>query len=135
MITGIRVVRIAAGNNFRSVQQLSRNQRMSSLSGVILPYEPSGNQTSSILQKYWASAGLQDAKKNATRVIWEENGVTGLVSLGNDFSKKAEDEKRESYKLAVASGLNRLVDADVKEIAVEVGAYPHAAGEVCQCIR
>ena len=102
---------------------------MSSLSGLILPYEPNSKTKASAVQKYWVTAGLEEAKKNATRVIYGENGVIGLVSLGKDFNKKSEKEKTESYKQAVASGLNRLVDVDVKEIAVEVGDYPRAAGE------
>jgi hypothetical protein len=102
---------------------------MSTLSGFILPYEPDNNlERTATVQKYWVQAGLQAAKKNATRVLFEENGVTGLVSLGKEFSRKTENERNESYKQAVASGLNKLLEVSVQDIAVEVGAYPHAAG-------
>jgi hypothetical protein len=102
----------------------------STISGLILPFDPSNSQRAATVQKYWIQAGLEGAKSNATRVIFEENGALGLVSLGKEFSQKTENEKSEVYRKAVATGLKSLVGTDIKDIAVEVGAYPHVAGEL-----
>jgi hypothetical protein len=128
MITGRPLTHALAAASLRQPSRI-RFRSMSS-TGVIIPFDPTNSQKASAVQQHWAKAGLESAKTNATRLIFEDNGVTGLVSLGKEFASKTANEKNESYKQAVASGVNRLVEADIKEVAVDVGAHPHAAGEL-----
>lgn len=82
--------------------------------------------------KLWASARpknkVGEAKLFYNQVQGNPEALTALVSLGDGFDNKAENDKREAVRRAVGNGIRQLRDAGATTVAVDDSVDPHAAG-------
>ena len=94
------------------------------------------DSTSSEGQKLWAVARTGSSTKALdTRVMFSENSITSLVSLGEQsaWSKKTDAAKREAIRKAAGKGVGKVKDlalsADVRMVEVDAGGEvdAHAA--------
>jgi cytosol aminopeptidase len=83
--------------------------------------------------KLWATTPQGDTppKAGTTRTFFNapETKLTTVSSLGDKFSSKSQNAKRELVRKAVGSAVKELKAMDgVKDVAVDASLDPHAAG-------
>ncbi|KAF9449971.1 leucine aminopeptidase [Macrolepiota fuliginosa MF-IS2] len=106
-----------------------------SSSALILPFDPSGAPATVAgvdAQNLWKAtpSGDKPPKVGTTRTFFNtpQDKVTTISSLGDKFSLKKGDEKRELVRKSVGAGVKELKGFDgVKEVSVDASADPHAA--------
>lgn len=102
----------------------------------IVTHNPSAASTKEIDSAF---LGESIKKVGTARVFWGAPTVTAVSTLGENFDKKKENEKREIVRRAVGgavkvikdqlSGLNTKDNVnEVIQVEVEAGSDPHAAG-------
>lgn len=107
-----------------------------SSSALILPFDPSGTSATVAgvnAQNLYIStpSGDKPPKVATTRTFFNtpQGKTTTISSLGDKFSLKKGDEKRELVRKAVGAGVKELKNFDgLKEVSVDASADPHAAG-------
>ncbi|KAJ3562229.1 hypothetical protein NP233_g9708 [Leucocoprinus birnbaumii] len=104
-------------------------------SALVLPFDPnaaSANVAGADAKALWNStpSGDKPPKAGTTRTFFNTpNGKTATISsLGDKFSQKKADEKREIVRKAVGAGVKELKNYDgVKEVSIDASSDPHAA--------
>jgi aminopeptidase len=102
--------------------------------GLILSYDGSGaNAQASDLWQLVPANGGKAPKAGTARVFFGPNGVTAVSSLGEGFTKKKENEKREAVRRAVGGAVKGLKGVVVPpegtaEVKVDTAGDAHAAG-------
>jgi aminopeptidase len=77
-------------------------------------------------------------KVGDTKLFYDtpEGKVTALVSLGDKFSSKQSNERRELVRRAVGGAVKEIRDLDgVNGAEIDASTDPHAAGEYLPCIN
>lgn len=54
--------------------------------------------------------------------------MAAIVSLGDAFDAKPENNKREAVRRAIGNGVKQLRDAGAKDVAIDDSADPQATG-------
>lgn len=96
----------------------------SSTEALVQFVHPSGSQSEA--NKLWATAQtVGSTKANDTRILFKEDGVRNLVSLGDGaaWAKKSPEARREAIRIAAGTGIGKLRDlaksAGIKGIQVD----------------
>ena len=109
---------------------------MSSSPAYIVPYDhQSSNEVAPGVDpaELWATTPAPDkpAKVGTVRTFYNTPPakVTSVTSLGEKFSSKKDNERRELLRKAVGSAVKELKAIDgVKDVSVDASVDPHAAG-------
>ncbi|PPR06255.1 hypothetical protein CVT24_000927 [Panaeolus cyanescens] len=106
-----------------------------SSSAIVIPIDP--QSTSQVVDGIEASSlwaltpqGEKPAKAGTTRIFYNTppSKLTSLSSLGDKFSSKTGDAKREIVRKSVGSAVKELKSFDgISEVAIDASADPHAA--------
>lgn len=113
------------------------SSRAMSSSAYIVPFDvqsSTGELVSGLdAAKLWATTpvGEKPAKVGTLRTFYNTpaSKVTTLSSLGEKFSTKKGDAKRELLRKSVGSAVKELKAVDgVKDVAIDASIDPHAAG-------
>lgn len=104
-------------------------------SAVVVPVDP----TSGSVPSAWSNSHTENSVKPLdTRVVFEKEGISTLVSLGVGFSAKDANAKRELVRRAVGTGVGKLkelaVSAGVKSVEIDGHWDAQAAGKRLLCI-
>ncbi|CAK5280908.1 unnamed protein product [Mycena citricolor] len=112
----------------RSRLRVSSHHRMSSTSASIHLFDPKSPSSTSAAD-LWPASKAKAPKVGATRVFFNNTGVTALSSLGPDYTKKGTVAKREAVRRSVGGAVNEVkrVADEVTELVVDAEADPHAA--------
>lgn len=84
------------------------------------------------VDKLWATARPRD-KTGEIRLFYNEvqgnpGALAAIVSLGDAFDAKPENNKREAVRRAIGNGVKQLRDAGAKDVAIDDSADPQATG-------
>lgn len=113
---------------------------MSTTSAFIVPIDvkaPSGAVPNVDIAKTWATVphGEKVPDVGTTRIFYDtpSTKITAISSLGDKFSSKKTDAKREIVRKSVGSAVKSLKALDgLKEVVIDASADPHAAGEILE---
>lgn len=100
---------------------------------IVQPSDASPNSSEG--EKLWSTA-LTAASKKAldTRILYKDESVTSLVSVGKEFAAKDGNARRELVRKAAGKAVGQVKDAvgsglEVKDVVVDDGGLDaHAAG-------
>lgn len=124
-----------------------RSFRASMSSIYVVPVDPNAPSTQAVPDfdsaKLWSSAatGAKPAKVGTTRVFYntpstEGCNLTALASLGDNFSKKDGNERRELVRKAVGSAVKQVKalgdGVEGSTVYIDASADAHAAGKSCR---
>lgn len=119
----------------RTTTPFAQRQNMSSnaFAYIVQPSDISPNSSEG--DKLWSTA-LTAASKKAldTRILYKDESVTSLVSVGKEFAAKDENARRELVRKAAGKAVGQVKDAvgsglEVKDVVVDDGGLDaHAAG-------
>lgn len=105
-------------------------------SAYVLPHEPSVAAAVKVADidpaKLWATTPGNESKVGSTRVFYNTpaDKVTAIVSLGEKFTSKRPNEKRELVRKAVGSAVKQVKGIDgVGHVNIDAASDPHAAGQ------
>ncbi|KII93026.1 hypothetical protein PLICRDRAFT_35203 [Plicaturopsis crispa FD-325 SS-3] len=106
-----------------------------SSTAYILPIDPASPSTKAVPSldsaRLWASAAPPKPKVGTTRIFYgaPAEKTTALVSLGDGFSAKKGDARREIVRKAVGSAVKEIkgLGGNVKDVSIDASADPHAA--------
>lgn len=92
--------------------------------------QPGNDQTNPDAQRLWAASKTANSKKSLdTRIVFEDDTVKALVSLGSagSWAKKSANARRETIRKAAGIGIGK-----VRDLALSAGVKTvefHAGGE------
>lgn len=113
------------------------NSRAMSATAYIIPFDPKSSSAQAVKgvdsAKLWASVPQDKCPPaGTTRVFFNTPGsdVTALTSLGEGFSSKKTEVKREIVRKSVGNAVKDIkkLGANVKDVAIDASTDPHAAG-------
>jgi aminopeptidase len=109
---------------------LTRTMSTASAPDAYLLY-PTSKHSEVSSDKLWAASRPKnktgESKLFYNQVKGKPEALTALVSLGDGFSKKGDDAKKEAVRKAIGNGVKQLRDAGAKRVAVDASVDPHAA--------